>query len=224
MKREAICDKTVWRAKKNYILNVWDDEGIRYKEAKIKMKGIEAIRASTPVVCREAIKKCIKILMNEEEKDLQDFIIDFKTKFMALPFEQISFPRSVNGISKYWDDHNNCFRPKTPPNVRGSVTYNNMLKEKNLTGKYHLIKDKDKIKWAWLKTPNPIHSPVIAVFDELPNEFDIQDFIDYEKQFEKTFRHPVETIISTVGWSTDYVATLEKFWKPKKKIDADQKL
>ena len=218
MKREAICDKTVWRAKKNYILNVWDDEGVRYKEAKIKMKGIEAIRASTPIACRDQIKKAIKILMNNEEKDLHVHVAEFKKIFMKLPFEQVAFPRTVNGIHKYWDADNKCFRPKTPPNVRGSVTYNNLLKDKSLTGKYHIIRDRDKIKWAWLKVPNPFHSTCLAVFDTLPSEFDIQEYIDYNMQFEKTFRHPVETIIQTVGWKTEPSATLNKFFKKKEPV------
>ena len=56
MKRETIANKGIWTAKKRYILNAWDIEGVRFAEPKLKMMGIEAVKSSTPSSCRTAIK------------------------------------------------------------------------------------------------------------------------------------------------------------------------
>ena len=43
MKREVIADKGIWTAKKRYMLNVLDEEGITFEEPKLKIMGIEAV-------------------------------------------------------------------------------------------------------------------------------------------------------------------------------------
>ena len=146
--------------------------------------------------------------MNNEEADLQKYVEDFRQKFEKLPFEQVAFPRSVNGLETYWRMVGSSRR--SPPNVRGSITYNNLLRQKNLTRHYHVIRNKDKIKWAWLKKHNPFQSTTLAVFDTLPKEFNAQNYIDYEAQYEKAFLSPIESITNVIGWTTKNISKSDK--------------
>lgn len=211
MKRETIADKGIWKAKKMYILNAWDVEGVRYKEPQLKLQGIEAVRSSTPKACRSSIKQALKIIMNEDEATVQTYIADFKMKFMQLPFEEVAFPRGVKGLEKYTDKQN-IYSKGTPIHVKGALLYNHMIKKKGLGKKYQEIGDGDKIKFALLKMPNPLHDTVISVLDELPLEFDLQQYVDYDAQFQKSFLEPIKSIMDTIGWDTEKRATLMSFF------------
>ncbi len=211
MKRETIADKGIWKAKKMYILNAWDVEGVRYKEPQLKLQGIEAVRSSTPKACRSSIKQALKIIMNEDEATVQAYIADFKSKFMQLPFEEVAFPRGVKGLEKYSDRHT-IYSKGTPIHVKGALLFNHMIKKKGLGKKYQEIGDGDKIKFALLKAPNPLHDTVISVLDELPIEFGLQQYIDYDAQFQKSFLEPIKSIMDTIGWDTEKRATLMSFF------------
>lgn len=211
MKRETIADKGIWKAKKMYILNAWDVEGVRYNEPQLKLQGIEAVRSSTPKACRSSIKQALKIIMNEDEAAVQAYIAKFKTEFMQLPFEEVAFPRGVKGMEKYADKHT-VYAKGTPIHVKGALLYNSMIKKKGLGKKYQEIGDGDKIKFALLKMPNPLHDTVISVLDELPREFDLQRYVDYDAQFQKSFLEPIKSIMDTIGWDTEKRATLMSFF------------
>ena len=208
MKRENIADKGIWTAKKRYILNVWDSEGVRYTEPKLKIMGIEAIKSSTPAPCRQKIKDALKVIMTKTEDDLQKFIKTFRKEFSNLPPEEISFPRSVNGIKKY-SGQGNIYIKGTPINARGSLLYNYYIKKNKLTHKYPLIQEGEKIKFVYLRTPNKINENVIAFIQTFPLELGLDKSIDYDLQFEKSFLEPLKTILDTIGWKTEKVNTLE---------------
>lgn len=210
MKREIIANKGIWRGKKNYILNVQDKEGVRYPKSKLVMKGIEAVRSSTPMICRDKIKECLRIIMQENEPILQKYIKDFYIEFMSLPLSDISFPRTVDGIHEYYDPVTIC-KKATPIHVRGAIIYNEVLKALKLQEKYPLIKNKEKIKFVYLKKPNPIKSHVIALPDEgfLPKQLKLDQYIDYETQWEKSFLSPIQSITDLIGWSTKKRSTLD---------------
>ena len=199
MKREVIADKAIWRGAKMYIMNIWDKEGVRFKEPELLLHGIEAVRSSTPMVCRDNIKKCLKIIMNQTESDLQGFIKTFNAEFKSLPFEQVAFPRSVNGLEEYSDSLTIC-RKATPIHVRGALVYNHMIEQMGLDHKYSMIRNKDKIRFAYLRSPNPARSHVIAAPDELPGELNLKEYIDYDTQWEKTFKAPIKSITDLIGW------------------------
>lgn len=204
MKREVIADRGIWTAKKRYILSVLDSEKVRYNEPEIKIMGMEAIKSSTPRICRDAIKKCIKIMMTGTETELQNFIQDFKKEFMSLPFEDIAAPRGVSELSKFTINSK-----ALPIHVRACLVYNEQLDVHNLSKKYQKIQDGDKIKFAFLKLPNPSKSKVIASIRELPSKFGLDKFIDYELQFKKVFLDPIESITNVIGWNPIYKNTLE---------------
>lgn len=210
MKRETIANKGIWKAKKMYILNAWNVEGVQYSEPKLKMQGIEAVRSSTPVVCRDNIVKALGIIMNGTELELHKFISNFREEFMTLPFEQVAFPRGVKGMEKYYRKKD-IYASGTPIHVKGALLFNHMLVEKNITN-IQPISDGDKILFCYLKQPNPAHDSVIASSNFLPKEFDLDRFIDKELQFHKSFLEPLKSITSAIGWNTEPKATLEDFF------------
>jgi DNA polymerase elongation subunit (family B) len=211
MKRETIADKGIWRGKKMYILNAWNIEGVQYNEPQLKIQGIEAVRSSTPKSCRSSIREAIKLIMNKDETAVQAYIADFKTKFMAMPFEDVAFPRGMKGLNKY-KDRSTIYIKGTPIHVKGALLYNDLLTRKGLTRKYQLIGDGDKIKFAYLKLPNPLSDSVISVLEDLPKELGMQQYIDYEMQFQKAFLDPIKSILEIIGWDTEKKNTLEDFF------------
>ena len=211
MKREKICSSALWRKKKNYILNVWDNEGVRYAEPKIKMSGIEAVRTSTPAYCRKAIKNAINIIMNGEEEEVIKFIEETKKEFFTLTPDQIAFPRSASNIQKY-ENPSTIYGKSTPMHIRGCLLYNHYLKYNKLTHKYSLVQSADKIKYIYLKIPNPIHENVISFIQVLPKELGLDRYVDYELQFEKSFIDPVKSILDIIGWKVEKTSSLESFF------------
>ena len=211
MKREALADKGIWTAKKRYIMNVYDNEGVRYNEPDLKVMGLEMIKSSTPAAVRSKMKQSILIMINGTELDMHKFIADFRKYFIGLPPEDISFPRGINGLSKY-SDSNSLYKSGTPIHVKGAILYNHYLKEMKLTKKYPLIQEGEKIKFSYLIMPNPFKDTVISYPTRLPKEFDISKYIDYNTQFEKTFLEPIKVILDCMGWSTEKQTTLDDFF------------
>ena len=208
MKRENIANKGIWTAKKRYILNVWDSEGVRYEKPKLKMMGIEAVKSSTPAACRTSIKDCLTVIMNQDEEAAQKFISDFKDEFSSLPVEDISFPRGCNNLNK-WSHPATIYSKGTPIHVRGALLYNFHNKKNKLTHKYPLIQDGEKIKFVYLKTPNKIGENVISYLGTFPKEFGLDKQVDYDLQFSKSFLEPIKVIMDVIGWQPEKVASLE---------------
>jgi len=202
MAREVIADKGIWTAKKRYILNVIDSEGVRYNEPQLKVMGIEAVKSSTPHACRQRIREALKVIVGEGELEVNKFIQTFRKEFMELPVEAMAFPRSVNGIRK-WGDKTTIFKKGTPMHIKGAIMYNYLVNKHKLNNKYPLIQDGEKLKYVLLKTPNVLQSNVIAFLGELPKEFNLHDTIDRDLQFEKSFVDPIDLILESIDWKVD---------------------
>ena len=211
MKRENIADRGIWTAKKRYILNVWDSEGVRYEEPKLKMMGIEAVKSSTPAPCRTMIKDALKIMMNGTEDEVIDFIEKSRENFKKLPPEEISFPRSASDVVKY-RAHSTIYTKGTPIHIRGALLYNHYVKKHNLDQKYSLIQNGEKIKFCYLKKPNIIHENIISFIQDFPTEIGLDKYIDYDLQFDKAFLEPLKAILDAIGWSVEKTANLESFF------------
>ena len=211
MKRENIAERGIWTAKKRYILNVWDSEGVRYDEPKLKMMGIEAVKSSTPAPCRTMIKDGLKLMMNGTEEEVIEFIDKCRVKFKELPPEEIAFPRSVSDVVKY-RSHADIYAKGTPIHCRGALLYNHYLKEKKLTNKYSLINNGEKIKFLYLKKPNIIQENVISFIQDFPHELGLDKYIDYDLQFEKSFVEPLKSILDAIGWNVEKTVNLELFF------------
>jgi DNA polymerase elongation subunit (family B) len=211
MKREAIADRGIWTAKKRYILNVHDNEGVRYKEPKLKIMGIEAIKSSTPEPCRDALKEIFKVIISGSESQTQKAIKQFKEYFKTLPAHDIAFPRGVSKVREFRDS-NTIYKKGTPIHVRGSLLYNKLVLDLDLKKKYAAIQNGEKIKFVYLRKPNTIRENVISFPDYLPEEFALSKYIDFETQFQKTFLDPIEPILDAVGWTSEEVSSLEDFF------------
>ena len=211
MKRENIADRGIWTAKKRYILNVWDSEGVRYEQPKLKIMGLEAVKSSTPAPCRQMIKDALKIVMTKTEDDLISFISNSRKIFNELPIEDISFPRTVSDVNKHKASAT-LYAKGTPIHARGAILYNHLIKEKKLDKKYAKIQNGEKIKFCYLKLPNPIHENVISYIQEFPKEFLLDRYIDRDLQFNKAFLDPMKVILDAIGWKVEKTITLESFF------------
>ena len=210
MKREVLADKGIWTAKKRYILNVHNSEGVQYAKPKIKVMGLEMVKSSTPAVIRSKLRDSIEVILKGDEKVLQEYIIEFRKEFNNLPVEEIAFPRGVNGMKQYAGSP--IYTKGTPIHVRGALLFNHYIKRKGLEKKHQLIRDGDKIRFVYVKKPNPFNEDVVAFSQELPKEFGLHQFIDYDKQFEKTFLDALDSVIEPLGWSVEEKSSLEDFF------------
>ena len=211
MKRECIANRGVWTAKKRYILNVWDNEGVRYDEPKLKMMGIEAVKSSTPAPCRKYIKDCLNLVMSGTEDDVIKYISEKRIEFNSMSPEEISFPRSANNVNKYRDG-TTIFRKGTPLHIRGALMFNHLIQEKGLDKKYNMIQDGEKIKYCYLKTPNPTGENVISFISDFPADLGLNSYVDYDIMYDKGFIDPLRSILECIGWKTEQTATLFDFF------------
>ena len=209
MAREAIADKGIWTAKKRYILNVHNNEGVQYAEPKLKIMGIEAVKSSTPQIVRDKFKKAYSLMLNSTEAELQKFVADFYEEFKSLPPEDVSFPRSVSDIVK-WRDQHTIYKKGTPIHVRGALLYNKQVEKLNLS--IEDIKNGSKVKFCYMKMPNPLMENVISFNPFLPKEFGLHEHIDYEMQFNKTFKYPLKLVSDAINWELEHINSLESFF------------
>ena len=208
MKREVIADKGIWTAKKRYILNVLDNEGVRYDEPQIKVTGIETTRSSTPEAVRKQLKKAINLILTTDEDSVIDYIDEVKSEFFALSPEDIAFPRGIRGLTKY-NDKTKVYAGGTPIATKGALIYNYLINKSELSRKYRLIRENDKAKFVYLKIPNPSKERVITFPNGLPKELGLLNYVDYEMQFDRSFLKPLEMILTTIGWNNERKANLE---------------
>ena len=211
MKREGLSNKGIWTAKKRYILNVYNNEGVQYAEPQMKVMGLEMVKSSTPSSIRDKMKQVIKLMVTGTEDDVQEFIADFRKEFRTLPIEEISFPRSVNGLKTYTDKAQ-IYTKGTPIHVKGALLYNYLLNKHNLTNKYPKVQEGEKLKFTYLIQPNPINDTVISYPSRLPTEFGLDNYIDYELQFEKAFLDPIKIILNCIDWQVEKTSSLADFF------------
>ena len=211
MKRENIADRGIWTAKKRYILNVWDSEGVRYKEPKLKIMGLETARSSTPAYFRTKLYDAFKMIVTKTNDDLIKYVEETKREACSQDYSEISFPRGVNGLDKY-RSKSDIYAKGTPIHVRGALLYNHYVRQNNVDNKYQMIQEGEKIKFVYLKMPNPIMENCISYFTEIPKEFGLDNYIDYSLQFDKSFLKPLENVLECIGWTSKKTVTLGRFF------------
>lgn len=211
MKRENIANRGIWTAKKRYILNVWDSEGVRYKEPKMKIMGLETQRSSTPAYFKDKLLKAYKIMIEGTNDDMIDFISRIKSDTKKQSYLDISFPRGCNNLDTY-RSFSEIYKKGTPIAVRGSLLYNHYLKQHRITNKFPIIQEGEKIKFIYLKTPNPIGENIISFFNTIPKEFGLDRYIDHTKQFEKSFLEPLKNVLDCIGWKHERTGSLSSFF------------
>ena len=206
-----MADRAIWTAKKRYLINVYNNEGVEYKEPQMKIMGLEAIKSSTPNACREKIKEAFKVIIEKDEASVMKFVSDFREEFKTLSIADIAFPRGVNGLEKYHDDKS-IYGFKTPIHVRGSLIFNHQITIQGLDKRYEKIKEGEKIKFIYLRQPNTIRSDVISFMSSIPKEFDLEKYIDYDTQFEKSFVEPLKIVLECINWKVEKQNSLEDFF------------
>jgi DNA polymerase elongation subunit (family B) len=211
MKREALADKAIWIAKKNYMINVFNNEGIEFTKPKLKIIGMQAIKSSTPGICRKKVKEAFELIINKNERELRQFVDNFRVEFMKAPIQDIAFPRGMNGLEDY-DGGEAIFKKKTPIAVKGALIYNHWLEKLDLSKKYQALRDGEKLKFVYLKEPNPLQSAVVSFSTVIPKEFGLDKYIDYNEMFDKTFKVQIERVTEVIGWKLEEVSTLESLF------------
>jgi DNA polymerase elongation subunit (family B) len=212
MKREVLADRAIWTGKKHYVLNVHNSEGIQYAQPKKKIMGLEMIKSSTPTACRKKLKEAIDVIFGADQEAIISFIEAFRSEFPDLPLADIAFPRGLNAIDK-WHGDKSLYASGTPIHVRGAILYNHLLFDHNLIVKYPLIQTGEKLKYVYLKEPNHIRSNIISFpSGGIPGEFDLDKYIDYDKQFDKSFMEPLKNILDAIGWKSERISSLEDFF------------
>ena len=212
MGREVIADRGIWTAKKRYILNVHDNEGVRLREPKLKMMGIETAKSSTPQWVRGKLTEAFHLVMQGTEEDLWEFVETSRKEFRKLPPEEVASPRGCNNLQQY-SDVSNIYSKGTPIHVRGALLFYHLLKQKNIDKRYELIKNGDKIHFTYLTIPNTLNENVISFTNVFPREFDLRRYVDYDKQFDKSFVEPLKAVINLINWNVEPVASLDSFFQ-----------
>ena len=210
MAREVLADKAIWTAKKRYVMSVHNSEGVQYAQPKMKVMGLEMVKSSTPAVIRDKLREAIPVILTGEKKNVHKFVEDFRQEFMKLPPEAIAFPRGVNGIKKWAGSP--IYAKGTPIHVRGSLLFNHHVKRLGVDRKYEYIRDGDKIKFVYVKKPNPFQEDIISFPSVLPKEFQLESYIDYDKQFEKVFVDAIQIVVEPLGWKAQEESSLEDFF------------
>ena len=211
MGREVIADKGIWTAKKSYILNVYDNEGVRLTKPKLKMMGIETAKSSTPQWVRERLEDALKVVMKGDEKLVHEFVDNARKEFKELDPYDIAFPRRVNNLIEY-ENAVSIYKKGTPMHVRASLMFNHLIVQKGLDMQFEPIQSGENIRFLYLKVPNPIKENVVGFINTLPREFNLHSYIDYDLQFDKSFIEPLKLILEKIGWSTEPQSSLEDFF------------
>lgn len=210
MKREVIADVGVFVAKKRYVLNVHNSEGVQYKEPKLKVTGLELVRSSTPSIVRGTLKDGVKQVLHGTQKSVQSFISNYREQYNKEPVEAIAFPRGVNGLKQY--SGSPIYTKGCPIHVRAALLYNHYIKKLGLEGKYEYIKEGSKMKFVHLRLPNKLHENVIGFIDKLPIEFGLTDYVDKDTMFQKSFVDSMQTMLDPLGWTAEERSSLEDFF------------
>ena len=211
MARENIASKGIWTAKKRYILDVWDSEGVRYEKPKMKIMGLETQRSSTPQYFRNKLLEAFKTIIKGTNEDVLDYIDHVKEDTRKQDPIDIAFPRGVNGLEKY-KSNADIYVKGTPIHVRGALLYNYYVKQNKVSHKYAPIQEGEKIKFLYLKQPNPIGENVVSFMGTIPREFNVDNYIDYNLQFDKSFYQPLRNVLECIGWDSERRVSLLQFF------------
>lgn len=211
MEREVIAENAVWTSKKHYIMAVWDSEGVRYSDFKMKVLGMQSVQSSTPEVCRKSLEHVYKLILQEDEEGIIDYLAKFKKDYKKFSVEQISSPKNVNHIDK-WVVPDTIYKSGCPQHTRAAINHNMMVAKKELTSKIDYIKEGTSIAYVALKEPNPSGTYVIGYESFLPDDFGLHKYVDYRAQYEKTFNKPITDMLDIIGYKSEKVLTLDEFF------------
>ena len=216
LERESIATGAIFIEPKKYACRVIDEEYTTFAEPKLKVKGMEIVRSSTPAFCREKIKEVVNLIIDTMDRQkVIDDIRYIREDFYKQDIEDIAFPRGVKTIDKYLGSRGNILSGCTIQ-ARASINYNNLLNRFEINGKYNEIHQGDKIKFIYMKESNTVLNGqnIIGFSEVLPEEFGLHKFIDMDIQFEKSFMSPIKKLFDAVGFGYPNidVTNMEEFF------------
>lgn len=238
MKRENIFNVLVSCAPKMYAGSVYNSEGVQYSldNPKWKIMGLALVKSSTPKVVRDSLKSTLEIILrNGTESDVQEYVKSVKEEYYKNSIEDIAFPRGITELGKYdrqvvekmlqtaskeelpilkkkLEAKSDCYVLGTPIHVKAALLYNKLIDDLSLGQKYTKIKDRERVKFVYLKTPNPIGEEVIGFQEKLPPEFGISNYVDWDKMFDKSYTTAMTTITDILGWELTKANNLSDFF------------
>lgn len=205
--REVIAQSAIFSTKKRYIMNVNDSEGVRYKEPKMKIKGLEAIRSDTPQWAKTFLKKCYLVCLEGTKEDFFKVMDECEQEFYTMNPLDLAKASGISNMEKWEDDSEDGFKKGTPYHVKAAILYNQLLSRYGIINEQP-IRSGDKIKLLRLKKRNPLGRDYIAFDRRLPKEFGLEEYIDRDTIFEKNFKNKISGIIELMGWTMEEVVEL----------------
>ena len=215
-KREKICDAGVFlkkkdkdeEAKKNYILHILDNEGV--KKPSFKYTGVKFARSTLPMALKNAAKKVVEhLIISQDKKSTEKLLQELYEDFKKMELDNISIIQRCNNINKYssnfdYKDTQKFGRltyPKgTPGHVKAAMNFNIILEKLGLNG-YEKVKSGDMAKILYVHPVNKFAVDRIGFLDTWPEEFNNYFTIDYSTTFVKTVFEELKRIYNSVGWS-----------------------
>jgi len=194
--REIISDKAIWTAKKKYIARVFDSEGVRYSEPKIKVMGLDLIRSGTPPFVKKKLKESIDIILDSNESTMTDWKDKSFQEYMKQPLNDISKIQGVSSIDYVQGQKG------IPIGARSAMKHNAFIKKNNLENEIQIIQAGDKIHQMYLKEPNIFGSNIIAwTSDNFIKHIEEANCVNYELCFEKYFLAPLQLMTDALKWN-----------------------
>lgn len=204
MKREKIAS-AILVAKKNYVVNVYDNEGVRYATPKLSVTGLESVKASTPKFFRKKLEEGYKLCFDDDEEKIHKFVLSVHEELYNLHIDDLAGNTTVNNITLFQDGLGG-YRTGTPGHVRAAIAYNNLV---SASDQYQKINNGDKVKIIQLKEPNPVKSKSICWIDKFPDDLIDPKYIDREKDYQKFFIKPFTRVLDVLSWHTEYQPNLD---------------
>ena len=219
--REIVANKGLFITKKRYAVSYFDKEGKRYdtdnEGGKIKAMGLDLKRSDTPEFIQNFLSDILgMVLKGKQEKEVLDFITDFRTIFKSRPGWEKGSPKRANNITEYLRKETKAGKANMPGHVRASINWNTL---KRMYGDNYAqtISDGAKVIVCKLKN-NPMGFTSVAYpVDELrlPQWFKDLPFDDAEME-STIIDSKLENLIGVLEWDivgTEQTNTFNKLFE-----------
>ena len=185
----------VWTAKKKYFARVIDSEGVRYKEPKMKVMGLDIIRSGTPSFVKKKLKESLNIILDSDAESMIRWKDLVKEEFNLQNLSDIARVQGVSNIDYSVNDKG------VPIGARAVLVHNEYVKKLGIENEIQLLEAGNKVKLAYLTEPNIFGSNVVAWNDDkFVDIIKNAKCFDYDLCFEKFFLSPLQLMTDALKW------------------------